>query len=73
MDKQTTIAFILIGAILVLWLYISSPDPKLQQPKEKNKTEQTNGSVDTISKDSILESKTISEEKKRLISERKFV
>ena len=62
MDKQTTIAFILIGAILVLWLYISSPDPKQQQPKEKNKTEQTNDSVDTISKDSILESKTISEE-----------
>lgn len=37
MDKQTTIAFILIGAILVLWLYISSPDPK-QQPKEKDRT-----------------------------------
>lgn len=62
MDKQTTIAFILIGAILVLWLYISSPDPKQQQPKEKNKTAQTNDSVDTISKDSILESKTLSEE-----------
>ena len=40
MDKQTTIAFILIGAILVLWLYISAPDPK-QQPKQNNETTQT--------------------------------
>jgi len=37
MDKQTTIAFILIGAILVLWLYISAPDPK-QETKPKDKT-----------------------------------
>lgn len=27
MDKQTTLAFILIGAILLIWLYISAPDP----------------------------------------------
>ena len=28
MDKQSTIAFILIGVILVFWLYLNSPDPK---------------------------------------------
>mgnify|MGYP005845170595 CR=1 FL=1 len=28
MDKQTTIAFILIGAILILWLYITAPSPE---------------------------------------------
>lgn len=27
MDKQTTLAFILIGAILLIWLYITAPDP----------------------------------------------
>lgn len=58
MDKQTTIAFILIGAILVLWLYISSPDPN-KQPKQKSTTTQTTDSIKSIPKDSIVESKTI--------------
>jgi YidC/Oxa1 family membrane protein insertase len=66
MDKQTTIAFILIGAILVLWLYISSPDPK-QQPKAKDTTtlqdssKQVAKQKDSVdSKDSkILETETL--------------
>ena len=33
MDKQTTAAFILIGIILVVWLYINSPEP---QPPAQN-------------------------------------
>jgi len=53
MDKQTTIAFILIGAILVLWLYITAPDPS-QQPKPKQETTQAadtiiNNTNDTLS------------------------
>lgn len=32
MDKQTTLAFILIGAILLIWLYISAPDPSTVPP-----------------------------------------
>ncbi|HEX2869020.1 MAG TPA: membrane protein insertase YidC [Ignavibacteriales bacterium] len=55
MDKQTTIAFVLIGAILIVWLYFSSPTQQNQpakkpadttlvqktQPKQnENKTEQ---------------------------------
>ena len=28
MDKQSTIAFILIGVILVFWLYLNAPDPQ---------------------------------------------
>ncbi|MCK7526372.1 MAG: hypothetical protein MZV64_56605 [Ignavibacteriales bacterium] len=67
MDKQTTIAFILIGAILVLWLYISSPDPN-QQPKQKSTTTQTTDSIKTSPKDSIVESKTTPVE----ITNRKF-
>ena len=66
MDKQTTIAFVLIGAILVLWLYISSPDPK-QQPKAKDTTtlqdssKQVAKQKDSVdSKDSkILETETL--------------
>lgn len=52
MDKQTTIAFILIGAILVLWLYISAPPP--QQPKkEKEKSFLVKDSLKVKSQDSI--------------------
>ncbi len=61
MDKQTTIAFILIGAILVLWLYISAPDPK-QQPKQIDQTSQNKDSVQKFSRDSILQSEPITEE-----------
>ena len=38
MDKQTTFAFIIIGLILVVWLYFSSPAP---QPQSKKKGEPT--------------------------------
>lgn len=32
MDKQSTLAFILIGIILVFWLYLNAPEPPKQQP-----------------------------------------
>ncbi len=38
MDKQSTIAFILIGVILVLWLYLNSPQPTVNQPKKADST-----------------------------------
>ncbi len=38
MDKQTTIAFILIGALLVVWLYINSPSPDEIQNKQTTDT-----------------------------------
>ena len=63
MDKQTTIAFILIGAILVLWLYISAPDPK-QQPKQVDQTSQNKDTVTTNSKDSLVEKEIVPEEVK---------
>ena len=37
MDKQTTIAFVFIGAILILWLYFNTPEP----PKQVNKGQDT--------------------------------
>lgn len=38
MDKNTSIAFILIGVILVTWLYFNSPAP---QPPQKKKSQTT--------------------------------
>ena len=36
MDKQTTIAFLLIGAILVFWLYLSSNETPKVEPVKKD-------------------------------------
>ena len=47
MDKQTTIAFVLIGIILVVWLYISAPSPVVEKPKQ---TDSTTVVIDTLQK-----------------------
>jgi YidC/Oxa1 family membrane protein insertase len=36
MDRQTTLAFILIGAVFVLWLYLSTPEPPKQTPSRQD-------------------------------------
>jgi len=38
MDKNTTIAFVLIGVILVVWLYINSPEQPPVNQKNQNDT-----------------------------------
>lgn len=38
MDRQTTLAFILIGIILVIWLYLNSPQPEINNPRIKDTT-----------------------------------
>jgi len=38
MDKQTTLAFILMGVILVVWLYFNSPEPQPQVPNQTDTT-----------------------------------
>src|SRR5690606_34910626 len=48
MDKQTTFAFILIGAIIILWLYLNTPTPPPPVQKPADTT-----SVDTTSKQEI--------------------
>lgn len=52
MDRQTTIAFILIGAILMVWLYLSAPAPVPQQSDKKDTTNIV------TQKDSVVELKT---------------
>ncbi|MBE0570560.1 MAG: membrane protein insertase YidC [Ignavibacteriaceae bacterium] len=56
MDRNTTIAFILIGAILVVWLFINTPE----------RTEQTRKDHDTTT---VLEKKT--EEQPEIVLEEK--
>ncbi|MFH0734820.1 MAG: membrane protein insertase YidC [bacterium] len=38
MDKQTTLAFVLIGMILITWLYFNSPEPPKQSKQNKDTT-----------------------------------
>jgi YidC/Oxa1 family membrane protein insertase len=38
MDKQATIGFVIIGAILILWLFLNSPKPPEQKPGGKDTT-----------------------------------
>ncbi len=39
MDRNTTIAFILITGIIILWLFLNSPTPEKQPAKPKSATE----------------------------------
>ena len=32
MDKQTTLAFVFIGIILVVWMYFNAPEPQKMPP-----------------------------------------
>ncbi|HSP86926.1 MAG TPA: hypothetical protein VLN45_02240, partial [Ignavibacteriaceae bacterium] len=48
MDRQTLLAFILIGAILIVWLYISSPTPPPPQKSTQKDTREV--LKDTIKK-----------------------
>jgi YidC/Oxa1 family membrane protein insertase len=40
MDKQTTFAFVLIGLILIVWLYINAPEAPQQPPQTAQDTTQ---------------------------------
>ncbi len=46
MDKNTTFAFILIGAILILWMYLNAPSPD-QYKKDINGKDTTQVVVDS--------------------------
>lgn len=53
MDKQTTLAFVLIGIVLVIWLYMTAPEPEIENPTQ---TEPTTTLTDTIKTTSPEES-----------------
>jgi len=54
MDKQTTLAFILIGGILILWLYLNTPTPP-PAPPQQTKSDTTRVVRDTISEKALVE------------------
>jgi YidC/Oxa1 family membrane protein insertase len=60
MDRNTTLAFILIGAILILWFYLNSPPPPQAPQKITDTTETKTDSIADISadKDSLTELST---------------
>jgi YidC/Oxa1 family membrane protein insertase len=41
MNRQTTLAFILIGGILIIWLYLNTPTPPTGQPPKSTDTTET--------------------------------
>jgi YidC/Oxa1 family membrane protein insertase len=57
MDKQTTIAFVLIGFILILWLFLNNPEPQpVKQSKDSTLVKQQ--APDTTKKEKQVVSKT---------------
>jgi YidC/Oxa1 family membrane protein insertase len=66
MDKNTTIAFILIGAILVLWLFLNAPEQKREPKNNKDTTLVVEKkTVDSLKiKEEIKKPKIVTEEKK---------
>jgi len=40
MEKQTTLAFVLIGAILMVWLYFNTPNTPPAKQKKQGTTQQ---------------------------------
>ncbi|MCW8802957.1 MAG: membrane protein insertase YidC, partial [Ignavibacteriaceae bacterium] len=57
MDRNTTIAFILIGAVLVIWLFMNTPEKTEQTKKEQDTTT-------VVEKKAEEPPKTVVEEKK---------
>jgi YidC/Oxa1 family membrane protein insertase len=55
MDKQTVIAFVLIGALLILWMYLNAPEPQKQLPTKSNDSTLV---ADTTVKKQLLQKET---------------
>jgi YidC/Oxa1 family membrane protein insertase len=58
MDKQSTIAFILIGVVLVVWLYFNSPEP---QPVKQRKADTTHVQTNTPLQKPVEEKQVVEE------------
>ena len=41
MDKKTVLAFILIGGLLIIWMYVNAPEPQKQIPQKQIDSTQT--------------------------------
>jgi YidC/Oxa1 family membrane protein insertase len=61
MDKQSTLGFVLIGIVLVIWFYMNAPDPSKIPPKKT--TDSTIVKTDTLGQPEKEPIKNIAEEK----------
>ncbi len=66
MDKQTTIAFVLIGLILIVWLYFNSPTPPPPNQKAQDSTLVAQKQRQAAVQDSL---KKLEEAKKKKLAE----
>ena len=62
MDRNTTIAFILIGGILVLWLFLNSPKPPPQQKGGKADTTQVHHDTTNVQVTKVPAKKPVQKE-----------
>lgn len=58
MDRNTTIAFILIGAILVVWLFINTPEQTEKPKKEQDTTTVVEKEAEETPKTTVEEKRT---------------
>ncbi len=65
MDKQTTLAFVLIGLILIVWLYFNSPQPPQEVNNPKDTTLVKKDTVKKETKDKSI-TKEVAENKDTL-------
>ena len=66
MDRNTTIAFILIGGILVLWFYLNTPSPEQVKKAAKNDSTLVHTDTSNIIKETAVDSSKI---KKQAVEE----
>jgi len=66
MDKNTTIAFVLIGAILVIWLYMNAPEPVKQKPLQ---TDSTLVQIDSVKTEQLKRKKEPVKQKEELVTQ----
>lgn len=72
MDRNTTIAFILISAILILWLFMNTPQPPVPTEQITDTTKFETGAAKNFNERELLELEKRKEENKTQIDSLKF-
>ncbi|MGB8316569.1 MAG: membrane protein insertase YidC, partial [Ignavibacteriaceae bacterium] len=67
MDKQTVLAFILIGGLLILWMYLNAPEPQKQLPQKGNDSTYV---ADTTAQKQLQQKEKKAEEEEKAAAEK---
>jgi YidC/Oxa1 family membrane protein insertase len=63
MDKKTVLAFVLIGALLIIWMYVNAPEPTKQLPQsQKDSTIVGDTTTQTQPRKKLVEKKEVTTE-----------